>query len=97
MEGKRLQSINFVFCSDEYVRAINRDYLRHDYYTDIVTFQFSKGGNPIEGEIYISVDRIIENALSYGESRVREIHRVIIHGALHLCGYKDKLNREKKI
>jgi probable rRNA maturation factor len=96
-EGKRLQSINFIFCSDEYLRVINRNYLKHDHYTDIVTFQLSKGGKPIEGEIYISVDRIIENALLYGESRVREMHRVIIHGALHLCGYKDKLNKEKNV
>ena len=96
-EGKRLQSINFIFCSDEYLRAINKSYLRHDYYTDIITFQFSKDGKPIEGEIYISVDRIVENALSFRESRKREVHRVIIHGALHLCGYKDKLNGERKM
>jgi len=95
-EGKRLQAINFIFCSDEYLRAINKNYLKHDYYTDIVTFQLSKGGKPIEGEIYISIDRIAENALSFRESRKREVHRVIIHGALHLCGYKDRLKAEKK-
>lgn len=96
-EGKRVQSINFIFCSDEYLRAINKSYLKHDYYTDIITFQFSNDGEPIKGEIYISVDRIRENAMSFKESRKREVHRVIIHGALHLCGYKDKLNGEKKM
>ena len=94
-ERTKLQRINFIFCSDEYLRAINKNYLNHDYYTDVITFQLSKSGEPVEGEIYISVDRIIENALSFGESRMREIHRVIIHGALHLCGYKDNRKDEK--
>src|SRR5688572_24683355 len=94
-EGKKLQYVNYIFCSDDYLRSINRSYLKHDYFTDIVTFQLSDGRRPIEGEVYISVERVTENAVAYGQSRIREVHRVIIHGALHLCGYRDKTRVEK--
>ena len=94
-EGKELKSLNVIFCSDNYLRSINRDYLEHDYYTDIITFELSKANEPIEGEIYISVDRVIENALTFRVPRKKELHRVIIHGVLHLCGYEDKSMAKK--
>jgi probable rRNA maturation factor len=89
-EGKKLSGLNYVFCSDEYLLDINRRFLNHDYYTDIITFDISEKRAPIEGEIYISIDRVKENALSMNQSFRRELHRVIFHGVLHLCGYKDK-------
>ena len=89
-EKKKIQSLNYVFCTDEELLEINRQYLNHDYYTDIVSFELSKKDEPAEGDIYISIDRIRDNALSLGEPLYKEVHRVIFHGALHLCGYKDK-------
>jgi rRNA maturation RNase YbeY len=89
-EKKKIQSLNYVFCTDEKLLEINRQYLNHDYYTDIVSFELSKKEEPAEGDIYISIDRIRDNALSLGEPLYKELHRVIFHGALHLCGYKDK-------
>ena len=89
-EKKKIQSLNYVFCTDEELLKINRQYLNHDYYTDIVSFELSKKDEPAEGDIYISIDRIRDNALSLGEPLYKELHRVIFHGALHLCGYKDK-------
>jgi rRNA maturation RNase YbeY len=89
-EKKKIQSLNYVFCTDEKLLEINRQYLNHDYYTDIVSFELSKKDEPAEGDIYISIDRIRDNALSLGEPLYKELHRVIFHGALHLCGYKDK-------
>lgn len=89
-EKKKIQALNYVFCTDEELLEINRQYLNHDYYTDIVSFELSKKDEPAEGDIYISIDRIRDNALSLGEPLYKELHRVIFHGALHLCGYKDK-------
>jgi len=94
-EGKELKSLNVIFCSDNYLRSINRDYLKHDYYTDIVTFELSEPEEPIEGEIYISIDRVVQNALVFRVPRTKELHRVIIHGVLHLCGYEDKTKSKK--
>jgi len=94
-ERKDLGSVNLIFCSDRYLRAINKDYLKHDYYTDIVTFGLSAEGEPLAGEIYISVDRVFENAISFRVAREKELHRVIIHGVLHLCGYSDKTKADK--
>jgi len=93
-ESTPLQSLNYIFCSDEYLLDINKSNLGHDYYTDIITFNLSKDG-PVEGEIYISIDRVRENAQIEGESMNRELHRVIFHGALHLCGYRDKSRNEQ--
>ena len=93
---KNLQGLNYVFCSDQRVLEINREFLKHDYFTDIITFELTPPGVPIEAEIYISVDRVRENALGHGESFSRELHRVIFHGALHLCGFKDKLQKDQK-
>lgn len=89
-EKKSLQSLNYIFCSDKQLLEINRQYLNHDFYTDIITFELSAKGVPVDGEIYISIDRVKDNALTIGEPFQKEILRVIFHGALHLCGYKDK-------
>jgi probable rRNA maturation factor len=90
-EGNReLGGLNYIFCTDEYLLQVNRDFLRHDEYTDIITFDLSDTPKEVSGEIYISVDRVKDNAATNHVSFTEEIHRVIFHGALHLCGYKDK-------
>jgi rRNA maturation RNase YbeY len=96
-EFQVLYELNYIFCSDEYLLQINKDYLQHDYYTDIITFDLSEEKKKIIGEIYISLDRIRDNAQSLGTSIKEESLRVIFHGALHLCGYKDKRPADKKI
>ena len=96
-EKKPLAELNYIFCSDQYLLEINRQFLQHDFYTDIITFPLSDPGQSISGEIYISVDRIRENAAAFGSSIRKELHRVIFHGALHLCGYKDKSPRDEKL
>jgi probable rRNA maturation factor len=93
-EKKALASINYVFCSDEYLAQINRDFLQHDFYTDIITFGLSEPGQPVEAEVYISVDRVRDNASNLEQTFKRELLRVLFHGALHLCGYKDKKKSE---
>jgi rRNA maturation RNase YbeY len=97
-EATKLASLQYVFCSDEYLLSINREFLNHDEYTDIITFDLSpdpaRGG--VEGEIYISLDRVRENADGLGVSVQEELLRVIFHGALHLCGYKDKTRAQAK-
>ena len=94
-EGRSLAELQYIFCSDKYLLAINRQYLNHDYYTDIITFDLSEKNHPINAEIYISVDRLRENAQNYDSSLKKELHRVMFHGALHLCGYKDKTAPQK--
>lgn len=89
-EKKKLGSLHYIFCTDEYLLPLNRQHLQHDDYTDILTFQLSEPGQPIAGEIYISIDRVRENAQNFQTSFKEELLRVIFHGALHLCGYKDK-------
>lgn len=89
-----LSGLNYVFCSDEYLLDINKRFLQHDYYTDIITFGLSEKGKPVEAEIYISVDRVQDNARELGISFREEMLRVIFHGALHLCGYRDKTKAE---
>jgi rRNA maturation RNase YbeY len=96
-EGYKLQELNYIFCSDNYLLQINQQYLDHDTYTDIVTFDNSEKDRVIEGDIFISIDRIRENAVKFGTGEVNELHRVIIHGALHLLGYQDKMAESKKI
>lgn len=88
-EGFTLTSLNYVFCSDEYLLQINRDYLEHDYYTDIVTFNQSEDETRIEGDIFISIERVRENATTLNVEFLQELKRVMIHGLLHLCGYDD--------
>lgn len=88
-EKKKLEAINYVFCSDEFLLTINKDHLQHDYYTDIITFDLSETTETI-AEVYISVDRIKDNTKQFNTPFNQEALRVIFHGALHLCGYKDK-------
>lgn len=88
-EGKDILELQYVFCSDDYLLSINKKFLKHDFYTDIITFDLS-AGEGISAEVYISIDRVRENALSLKVSLNEEIRRVLFHGALHLCGYKDK-------
>ncbi len=95
-ERMLFSSLSYVFCSDQYLLSINREFLQHDDYTDIITFCLSGAAEPVEGEIYISTDRVKDNAISIGTSFNNELHRVIFHGALHLCGYKDKKPSDKR-
>lgn len=94
-EKTSLEQLQYIFCSDEYLLQINRQYLQHNYYTDIITFNLSENGAKVTGEIYISVDRVKENARDFKTSFKQELLRVIFHGALHLCGYKDKTEKEE--
>ncbi|MBP3942135.1 rRNA maturation RNase YbeY [Sphingobacteriaceae bacterium WQ 2009] len=94
---KRIGELNFIFCSDAYLLEINKQYLDHDTYTDIVTFDSSEEEDLIAGDIFISVERIAENAAKFGVTEKDELHRVIIHGVLHLCGYYDKKSEDKKL
>ena len=96
-EGKKLDEIHYIFCSDDYLLEINRQHLKHDYYTDIITFGLSEPGAPITAEIYISVDRVRDNAANFDATFTKELHRVIFHGALHLCGYKDKSKKDAEL
>jgi rRNA maturation RNase YbeY len=96
-EGKQLAGLTIVFCSDEYLLELNRQFLQHDYYTDILTFLMSERGAPVEGELYISIDRVRDNARALGVPAMHELRRVILHGALHLCGYKDKLKKDQAL
>ena len=95
-ELREIGDITFVFCDDNYLHKINLEFLDHDTYTDIITFDYS-AGNEIVSEVYISVDRVAENAKKFSQTFENEIHRVIVHGVLHLCGYNDKLAEEKQI
>lgn len=94
LEKRKLDTLVYVFCSDEFLLSINNTHLQHDYYTDIITFDLSESTNAVVGEIYISVDRVRENAISNGIAFKNELERVVFHGALHLCGYKDKLKKD---
>ncbi|MEO5968255.1 MAG: rRNA maturation RNase YbeY [Ferruginibacter sp.] len=93
-EGYKVGLVEIIFCSDEFLLEINRDFLKHDYYTDIITFGEATKDNTISGELYISIDRVAENSKLYNKSINEELHRVIFHGLLHLCGYRDKSNTE---
>ncbi len=87
--GKEIGEIAYIFCSDERILGINRQYLQHDYYTDIITFDYSEG-NRLSGDLFISLDTVRSNAGLYGTPYETELHRVLIHGILHLCGIDDK-------
>jgi rRNA maturation RNase YbeY len=91
---KRCGNLNFIFTSDDYLLEINKKYLQHDYYTDIITFDYCVE-DTISGDIYISVDRVKENAQEYNQSFLQELHRVMIHGILHLIGLDDHTEEEK--
>ena len=93
-ERKRLGTLAYIFCSDKYLLEINKGFLKHDFYTDVITFDLSETSKEIIGEVYISIDRIKENAKHMEVSFKEELHRIIFHGALHLCGYNDKTKTE---
>ncbi len=93
-EGKDLESLNFIFCTDRTLIDINRKYLNHNFYTDVITFDLSVTKKLVIGEIYISLERVKENAQNLNERFSSELHRVIFHGALHLCGYNDKTKQQ---
>ena len=93
-EKKKLGTLAIIFCSDEHLLGINKEFLKHDFYTDVITFDLSSSKNEIEAEVYLSIDRVKENAKQAGVTFTEEIHRVVFHGALHLCGYKDKKSTE---
>lgn len=95
-EGKKTGEINYIFCDDEYLLKVNQDYLQHDYYTDIITFDYVKG-KTISGEIFVSLQRISENASTLAKEYEEELRRVLAHGILHLSGYKDKTLEEEKL
>ncbi len=93
-EKKEIELISYIFCSDKALLLINKKFLKHDFFTDIITFDLSSGKKKISAEIYISVERVKENAKILGVSSRSELHRVIFHGALHLCGFTDKSKKD---
>ena len=95
-ENKREGDINYIFCDDEFMLEINKQYLNHDYYTDIISFDYSVG-NELHGDIFISIERVQENAEDFNVTFKEELKRVIIHGILHYCGYKDKSEDEEAV
>lgn len=95
-EKYSILELNYIFCSDEYLLQINKDFLDHDYYTDIITFDNSEVKGKIEGDIFVSIDRVRDNAQQQKTSLKDELHRVLAHGLLHLTGYKDKTSEENK-
>jgi rRNA maturation RNase YbeY len=96
-EGLTIESLNYVFCSDKYLLGMNKQFLNHDYYTDIISFDLSEVPGQLVAEVYISVDRVKENAKTLNNPYSNELLRVIFHGALHFCGYKDKKPADAKL
>ena len=95
-ENRILGDINFIFCNDTYIHKLNVDYLKHDTLTDIITFPYESDGS-ITGDVFISVERVKENAQIFDVDFIEELHRVMVHGILHLCGYGDKNNKETEV
>ncbi|MCL2098363.1 MAG: rRNA maturation RNase YbeY [Bacteroidales bacterium] len=94
-EGKKTGDLSVIFCSDEYLLQMNRRFLQHDYYTDIITFDYTEA-NVISGDLFISIDRVKANAETYKQPFNKELHRVMLHGLLHLCGYNDATEKQRK-
>jgi probable rRNA maturation factor len=92
--SKTVQNINYIFCSDEYLLDLNKEYLNHNYPTDIITFELNSFEAPVEADIYISMERVRHNAELYSVPVIHETMRLLIHGVLHLCGHKDKTKKE---
>jgi probable rRNA maturation factor len=92
-ENKKVGEINYIFCDDEYLLQINQEHLQHDFYTDIISFDYTVG-NEINGDVFVSVERVKDNALDFNVSFEEELKRVLVHGVLHYCGYKDKSEAE---
>ena len=97
MKGVKTSAITYVFCNDPFLLEMNKNFLDHDTYTDIISFDLSESKKELQGEIYISIDRVKENARQYHTTYTDELHRVIFHGVLHLCGFKDKKEKDQKI
>ena len=95
LEKKRINGISYIFCSDDYLHKLNVEYLNHDTLTDILTFPYNR--SPLEGDIFISIDRVRDNANDLNIPFEDELHRVIIHGVLHLCGYLDETDEEEEL
>ncbi|MBD0823333.1 rRNA maturation RNase YbeY [Aestuariibaculum marinum] len=95
-EGFKLEEINYVFCDDEYLHKLNVEFLDHDTLTDIISFDYTVG-KLIQGDIFISVERVKDNAKDFEQNFDKELQRVIVHGVLHYCGYKDKTDDESKL
>lgn len=95
-EIRRAGDINVIFCSDNYILEMNQKYLQHDYFTDIITFDYCEG-DKLSGDLFISIDSVRENAITYGEEFSRELSRVIVHGVLHLIGYDDHSPEDQKV
>jgi probable rRNA maturation factor len=95
-EGKSIGSLNYIFCTDTYLRKMNVQYLQHDYNTDVITFDNSEAKKIINGDVFISIDRVHANAKDYSTTFNDELHRVMVHGLLHLLGYDDKSASKKK-
>ncbi len=96
LEKRGIRNLSYIFCDDDYLLNINKEFLKHKTLTDIITFDNSEGIN-LSGEIYISIERVKENAKRYSPSFSDELRRVMVHGVLHLCGYKDKSKRESSL
>ncbi len=97
MKDIRTADLSYIFCSDDFLLEMNKNFLDHDTYTDIITFDLSENKKELQGEIYISVDRVKDNAKKFKTTYSDELHRVIFHGVLHLCGFKDKKEKDRKI
>lgn len=95
-EGKKLGDVNYIFCTDDYLLEVNKQYLDHDYYTDIITFDYVED-NIISGDIFVSIDRVKDNSDQFGVSFDVELRRILVHGVLHLLGYPDKEPDQKKL
>ncbi|AJR02890.1 rRNA maturation RNase YbeY [Siansivirga zeaxanthinifaciens] len=95
-EGFKLEEINYVFCDDEYLHKLNVEFLDHDTLTDVISFDYTVG-KLIQGDIFISVERVRENALEFNTAFENELHRVMVHGVLHYCGYKDKTESDEQL
>ena len=94
-ESTHFSKLDYIFCTDSFLLGLNKDYLQHNYYTDIITFNLADARTPVIGELYISIDRVRDNAKNLGLTFSEELLRVMFHGALHLCGYVDKKLVEK--
>ncbi|MBO4370770.1 MAG: rRNA maturation RNase YbeY [Paludibacteraceae bacterium] len=92
--GKTIGEIAYIFCSDPYILQVNQQYLQHDYYTDIITFDYCEG-DKLSGDIFVSVDTVKSNSEEFHTDFIEELERIIIHGILHLCGFKDKNPKDK--
>ncbi|MBP6334733.1 MAG: rRNA maturation RNase YbeY [Bacteroidia bacterium] len=95
-EGYKINTLNYIFCTDDYLLSMNNEYLGHNYFTDIITFDYNVEKNNITGDVFISIDTVNKNSLRFNTTFQNELHRVMIHGLLHLVGYRDKTEKEKQ-